>query len=99
MITLNLFLQQLKSAVANSTSDPAIRAPGMHKRVRFILVAFNLLYSATAETVSRNSGYSVHGPRQMQGGLHLPLSRRLIPKRTTLSADTGVAGLGDFFDV
>ncbi|KAG2114437.1 aspartic peptidase domain-containing protein [Suillus cothurnatus] len=35
----------------------------------------------------------------MQGGLHLPLSRRLIPKRTTLSADTGVAGLGDFFDV
>ncbi|KAG1851251.1 aspartic peptidase domain-containing protein, partial [Suillus tomentosus] len=37
--------------------------------------------------------------KRMQGGLHLPLSRRLIPKRITLGADTGVAGLGDFFDV
>ncbi|KAG1865478.1 aspartic peptidase domain-containing protein [Suillus subalutaceus] len=71
----------------------------MHKRLRSILAAFNLLYSAAAELVSRNSGYSLHGAKRMQGGLHLPLSRRLIPKRITLSADTGVAGLGDFFDV
>ncbi|KAG1731757.1 aspartic peptidase domain-containing protein [Suillus lakei] len=71
----------------------------MHKRVRSILAAFNLLYSAAAELASRNSGYSPNGAKRMQGGLHLPLSRRLIPKRLTLGADTGVAGLGDFFDV
>ncbi|KAG0693293.1 aspartic peptidase domain-containing protein [Suillus ampliporus] len=35
----------------------------------------------------------------MQDGLHLPLSRRLTPKRFTLGAGAGVAGLGDFFDV
>lgn len=85
--------------MANSTGDLAIRAPGMHKRIRFILAAFNLLYSAAAELVSRNSSYSLHGAKRMQGGLHLPLSRRLIPKRIALNADTGVAGLGDFFDV
>ncbi|KAG2034810.1 acid protease [Suillus americanus] len=71
----------------------------MHKRIWSILVAFNLLYSAAAELASRNSSYSLHSTKRMQGGLHLPLSRRLIPKRITLSADTGVAGLGDFFDV
>lgn len=90
----------LKSAVANSPGDLVIRAPGMHKRVRFILAAaFSLLYSAAAEFTSRDSGYSPHAAKRMQGRLHLPLSRRLIPKRITLSADTGVAGLGDFFDV
>lgn len=85
--------------VANSPGDLVIRAPGMHKRVRFILVAFSLLSSAELQVTSRNSGYSPHAAKRTQGPLHLPMSRRLIPKRITLSADTGVAGLGDFFDV
>lgn len=85
--------------MADSPGDFVIRAPGMHKRVRFILAAFCLLYSAAAELTSRNYGDSPHGAKRMQGRLHLPLTRRLIPKRITRSADTGVAGLGDFFDV
>ncbi|KAG2151653.1 aspartic peptidase domain-containing protein [Suillus bovinus] len=72
----------------------------MHKYVRSIVAAFILLYSvAAAELASRNSGHSPHVGKRMQDGLHLPLSRRLIPKRITLGADTGVAGLGDYFDV
>ncbi|KIK43110.1 hypothetical protein CY34DRAFT_82376 [Suillus luteus UH-Slu-Lm8-n1] len=69
----------------------------MHKRARFILAAFSLLSSTAAELQlpSKDSGSS----QGTHGRLHLPMTRKLIPKRLTLSANTGVAGLGDFFDV
>lgn len=102
-LTFNIFPQSEFLAEIRcsqlATADSVIRVSGMHKRVRSILAAFILLYSAAAELASRNSSYPPHIGKRMQGGLHLPLSRRLIPKRITLGADTGVAGLGDFFDV
>jgi hypothetical protein len=91
---LNLWLN---SAVANSPGDSC---PGMHKRVRFILVAFSLLPSSTVvaelQLPSRNSP---HAATRTRDRLHLPMTRKLIPKRLTLNTNTGQAGLGDFFDV
>jgi hypothetical protein len=72
----------------------------MHKRVRFILVAFSLLSSsavvAELQLPSRNSP---HAATRTHDRLHLPMTRKLIPKRLTLNTNTGQAGLGDFFDV
>ena len=84
---------------SNSTRNLAIRAREMHKRIWTIIAAFNGLYPTIAEIASRNSSHAPSGVKRMYSGLHLPLSRRVLPKRLTLGADTGVVGLGDFFDV